>query len=165
MIASDEVHRRELHDYERPMALMMLQKAEQNRDPKRQRKPFKIDDFYFYKDPEKDNAPDGRYGAAANELLRLGKFPSWALFIYPDLKKHAEKATVPSPVALISEWAIILAPNCENGVCTGLLIASNESSGTIQEFEGIGNLKILLRIPFFKEATFASEDAELQIVS
>lgn len=161
--ASEELYRRELHDYERPIALLILQHAELNRDRKKRRKPHELNEFCFYVDNETINMPSARYGAAGVELQRRGLLPLWALFVYPELKKNADDATLPEPLALLSEWAVLLAPICENGECSGMLIASHECSGTLQEFSSLSGEKVSLMVPKFKESVYAWEDASLPI--
>lgn len=161
--ASNELYRRQLHDYERPIALMLLQNAEANRDRKKKRKPYELNDFCFYIDNETLNMPAARFGAAGVELQRRGLLPLWALFVYPELKKNADDATLPEPLALISEWAILLAPICENGECSGMLIASHECSGKLQELSTPSGETVSLVMPKFKESVYAWEDASLII--
>ncbi len=161
--ASNELYRRQLHDYERPIALMLLQNAEVNRDKKKKRKPYELNDFCFYVDKETLNLPAARYGAAGLELQRRGLLPLWALFVYPELKKNASDATLPEPLALIGEWAILLAPICEDGECSGMLIASHECSGSLQELSTLSGEKVTLRMPIFKESVYAWEDASLPV--
>jgi hypothetical protein len=161
--ASEELHRRQLHEYELPVALMMLQTAEMNRDRKKNKKPFTLESFCFYKDPEETNSPAARYGAAAVALLDMGLFPAWALFVYKDLKTNAENAMPPEPLALVGDFVVILAPSVDEGQCTGMLIASMEASDKVVEVFSPCGKSLTVRVPKFEGSVFALEDASLPI--
>jgi hypothetical protein len=142
---------------------MMMQTAESNRDRKKNKRPFLIEDFCMYGDPEETKAPAARYGAAAIALVEMGLFPSWALFVYKDLKTNAAKAMAPELLALIGDSVIILAPSVGEGQCSGMLIASMEASNsTVEVFSPCGK-SLTVRIPKFAESVYALEDASLSI--
>lgn len=163
--ASEELHRRQLHDYEMPIALMMLQTAEMNRDRKKNKKPFKLENFCFYQDPAEINSPAAKYGAAANALISNNQMPPWALFVYSELKKNSDKANPPEPVALLSEYAIVLAPSCEDGECSGMLIADKVASGSIVEFTSTCGQTLKLMLPSFQASAYAQEDVVLRVIA
>lgn len=142
---------------------MMLQHAEANRDSKRNRKPFQLDQFCLYGDQEKERAPAAKYGAAANALITAGLFPAWALFIYSDLRKNAQNATAPEPAAFVSDFAVLLSPSCSDGQCIGMLVASKEASGQVVDFESPCGKQIRLLVPFFQASTYAEEDLVMRI--
>lgn len=142
----------------------MMQQAESNRDRKRQRKPFQLSDFCIYGPTEENKAPAARYGSAADALIQKGIFPSWALFVYSDLKKNAKNATPPEPLAFVSENAVILAPNCGEGLCNGMLIATKSASGQVIEFKLSKDITIKVLMPAFQASVYAEEDISMPIV-
>ena len=85
---------RELHEYERPIALLAVQQAEMNRDKKKRKKPFELDEFCLYNFENKKDTINPIYGAAAMELIRIKEFPTWALFIYKELAERAEESRI-----------------------------------------------------------------------
>lgn len=142
---------------------MMMQTAESNRDRKKNKIPFSIQDFCLYGDPEQTNGPAARYGAAAMKLVEMGLMPSWALFVYKELKINAEKATPPEPLALIGDSVVILAPLVSEGYCTGMLIANMDASDRVVEVRSLCGKSLMVRVPKFKEATYAAEDISLAV--
>jgi hypothetical protein len=155
-----------LHEYERPIAMLAAQQAEMNRDKKKRRKPYDISDFYLYVDGKKSDLPEGIYGAAAGKLIKMGKYPSWALFVYNDLKANAKDAAVPSDkdTALLSEHAIILAPRFSEEICQGMLIALHAASNQIVEFHDLLGNEYRILVPELKGQAIADEDAELRVL-
>lgn len=143
---------------------MMLQTAEANRNPKKSKKPFSLEQFCLYADREKEKAPSARYGAATNVLIKKNLFPSWALFVYSDLQKNAGKATPPEPLAFLSKSAILLSPSCVGGYCTGMLIAEKEAAGQVIDFESPCGKKVRMAVPGFQAAVYAEEDVSLAVV-
>lgn len=155
-----------LHEEERPIAMLAAQQAEMNRDKKKRRKPYDLSDFYIYVKDAGNDLPDGVYGAAAGRLITLGKYPSWALFIYNDLKVNAKNANAPEDkhVALISDNAIILAPKIRDDMCEGMLIALHNASNQVIEFKDLQGDSIKILIPELKGQTIADEEAVLKIM-
>lgn len=154
----------ELHEYERPLAVLALQQAEIHRDRKKKRRGYTLDEFYLYHQQENQDLPNGRYGAAARELIALGKFPIWGLFVYNDLMRNAEDIPAPSVLGFISGDAIILSPNCEGNMCNGMLIARQQVSGKLVEFEATNGGTIQIWMPKIKGSVEAIEDCELRIL-
>lgn len=154
----------ELHFYERPHALHMQMVANLNRDPKKGRA-YKIDDFCLYMSQEKRNLPDGKYGAAALNLISKGMFPFWALFCYKELKTTAQTAATPSLLCFQSESAILLAPEQSQAGFTGLLIALEEAGDCRQELVSPCGKKLVTVIPPINTKFIAKEDVTLPILS
>lgn len=157
--AAMRMRRAELHELERPISLLISQNAEINRDSKRRRKPYLMDDFYLYADAEDTGkTPNGRYGAAALELISRSLFPSWALFVYKDLKTQAENAVAPDLLAFIHVHAIVLAPVISDNQCTGMLIALEEASGKTLTMDSPCGKRIRIQVPELNDKVYAEED-------
>lgn len=133
----------ELHNMERPMALHTQILVNSNRDPKRQRKPHSIEEFYLYQPREQRDLPPGRCGAAALKLLEHGMLPSWSLFCYKDLVSGAS-GEAPPLLAFIAEDAMLLAPVKVDGGYKGMLIAQ----------ESAGGKKVRMETPCGRSETF-----------
>jgi hypothetical protein len=148
--------------------MLAAQQAEMNRDAKKRRKPFDLNDFYLYVDSNTSDMPDGIYGAAAKRLIELGKYPSWALFVYNDLKVNAKNCKAPSDddLVLMNDTAVILAPKVIDGTCHGMLLALRDASNRILEFSDItGENTMILRMPSIEGQVTANEDAQLRIIA
>lgn len=151
----------ELHAQERPVALQTSLMANINRDSKKNRTPYKIEDFFLYQPREQQNLPQARYGAAAAELIRLRAFPSWGLFCYKELM-CVNSGNTPSLVAFISEDALLLAPTKEKTGFRGMLIAKESAGGKWTEFTSLCGRKELLYVPAIETKIIAKEDVILR---
>lgn|GEM_PF-1427273 len=150
----------ESHRAERPVSLLAAQSANMNRDPKKRRVPFELEDFYLYQPLEEKRLPEARYGASALWLAENDLFPAFALFCFPDLRKNAGKNT-PTVVSLNHPNAILLAPVETPEGIKGLLIAEkNVSDSTISMSSPCG-LSFLVKIPFINDEVAAEEDVTL----
>lgn len=154
----------ELHEYERPIAVLALQQAEINRDRKKKRRPHTLEEFYLYKTTQDQDLPHGKYGSSALRLIELGKFPSWALFVYNDLVKNAEDYPVPSEPAFIADNAIILAPEIEENIGIGMLIALQSASGCLVEFRNLDGDTINIWLPKLESQVNAIEGCEFRVL-
>ena len=154
----------ELHSYERPISMLAYQNAEINRDRKKQRTPYKLDDFYFYRNEEQANLPEPKYGAATLALISKGMFPGWALFVYKDLKQRAGDALPPEVLCVQCEDAIILAPSIEEMSITGLLIAGETASDKPRTLVSPCGLEVEVIMPKLSGKFQALEDAELRLI-
>jgi len=136
-----------------------------NRDRKKNRTPFKPEDFQYYNDKSMQNLPEPRYGAAGLALIKAGIFPSWALFTYKDLVARAKNVTPPTLLCFQCEDAIVLAPSIEGPTVRGMLIAGNTASGKIRTMSSPCGSSITVRIPIISGQFEANEEAELRILS
>jgi hypothetical protein len=159
-----KIRQRRLHEYERPIALLTSQNAEVNRNRKKRKKPYTIDEFYLYNNKEELNLPSARYGAAAKKLIEAGQFPSWALFIYKDLVAKADGAQAPDDIALIAKDAIILAPTYEDFECYGMLIALESASEQVRSFSTMHGDFIELKMPKLDAKVSAIEDISIRLL-
>lgn len=160
------MRRLELHENERPIALLISQNAEINRDSKRRKKPYSMEDFYLYaSDGDGSRGPSARYGAAAMSLIESQLFPRWALFVYKDLKIQASTATPPELLAFIHEDAIILAPSITDNQCIGMLIATEEASRKTLTMESPNGKIVRIQMPVISSKVYAEEDCVLTVFS
>lgn len=162
----NKVRREELHDLERPIAFISYQNAEMNRDKKKRSKPFSPDDFYWYNDNSLEALPEPKFGAAALKLIEMEKFPSWALFVYKDLKARAGDALPPEVLCYQCEDAIILAPSIDGHEVNGMLIAARSASGSLREMtDPVSGLSITARMPVLPDIFQAIEDATCHLLA
>lgn len=156
-----KLRQRELHENERPISLMMSYQAEMNRDKKKRKKPFTIDEFYLYGNMEDIDRIDPVYGAAASALIEQRMYPSWALFIYKELMERASEVKAPELLCYLHHDAIILAPVIEESVCRGMLIAKEAASGQSLEMISPCGQKIKVRMPDIRNKFIAEENCYL----
>lgn len=159
------LRKNELHEYERPISMTMLQTAEMNRDAKKRRKPYDIEEFYLYSDGEQDKLPNPKYCAAAMALIKEGLLPAWALFVYKDLKDNANGYSPPELLAYICADVLLLAPEVDRNGCKAMLIAEKSASGAVREMTSPCGRRIRVAIPDFSGAFYAEEDVLLDVFS
>jgi hypothetical protein len=165
MNALYELKRRRLHEYEQPFALLMTQNAEANRDRKKKKDPFTMEDFYLFQAKEDRDIPKGRYGAAAMALIERRLFPAWALFVYKSLKESAQEGLrAPELLAFYCDRAILLAPEAIEGEVKGMLIARKEASNHKLILSSENGDKITLKMPTIDDEVVAIENSTLQIL-
>jgi hypothetical protein len=155
---------KELHEEEKPIALLATQQAELNRDSKKRRKPFAIEDFCLYTVEEEKDSVDAIYGAAAITLIQKGIFPYWALFAYKDLSKNAEDSFPPSTLCLQSEEAIILAPTIQGEMCSGMLIALESASEKQLLMKSPCGKELIIQMPEIRSKVIAKEKCNFTII-
>ena len=154
-----------MHEYERPIAILAVQQAEMNRDKKKRRKPFEIEDFCLYNYEENRDSIDPIYGAAAMALIGMNQFPVWALFVYKELSERASESAPPELLCFQSEEAIVLAPRITDGTCKGMLIAREAAGMRIASMKSPCGQEIRLRIPEINTKIIAEENCYLDIVN
>lgn len=160
-MAHSRVMSEELANYERPIATQTALLANQNRDPKKQRKPFDPRDFSYYLPRDERNLPTDVYGSAAMLMVRAGRFPSWALFCYKDLAASATEDYIPAMCALVSKDAILLHPVRTNNGWKGMLIAQESASESRRVFTDDEGHEYTLSVPFIETKFVAKEGVEL----
>ena len=160
-----KIRTRELHEYERPIAILAVQQAEINRDKKKRKKPFEMEDFYLYSNQEDRDSIDSIYGAAAVALIKGNNFPSWALFVYKELSEKAEESIAPAVLCYQCDRAILLAPQIEDATCKGMLIAVEAARHQILEMNSPCGKSIRLRMPDIGSKVIAEENCYLDIIS
>ena len=153
-----------MHQLEAPMSLLCSLFANSNRDSKKQKTPYKINDFFLYQPRESQDTPMAIYGAAALKLVEERMFPNWALTFYSDLKKSAE-GEPPKLLAYMHDKAIVLAPVIDGNVVNGLLIADDVVSEQVLEMHSNHGELIKLEMPKLTIRYSAKEGAILPIHS
>lgn len=156
-----EKRQEELHENERPTALLTSVFINANRNPKKS-KPVKYEDYCFYVPASLRNLPNAEYGSAAMRLMNQEQFPGWALFIYKDLKTVAT-SLAPPRLALRAQDALILAPAIKDGVVKGMLVAQETAFGQWVEMTDDDGDKFLVQMPMLSGKVTALEDIELVI--
>ena len=151
-----------LHQLEAPTSLLCSLFVNSKRDPKKQKAPYKIDDFFLYQPQDAQDIPTGVYGAAAMKLIEKRMFPGWALTFYADLKKGAA-GLPPTLLAYQHEKAIVLAPVIDGKTVKGMLIADYCVSEKIIELQSNHGDMIRLQMPKLHSQYSAEEDIILQI--
>lgn len=151
-----------MHQAEIPVALQTAVIANQNRDPKKQRKPYTYEDFSVYKPREDLDLPDGHYGAAMLAAISLGLMPSWALFCYKELTSNATQGYAPSEPIFVSEDAVLLHPVPVPSGYEGLLIARESAGNRSIVFKNSKGESIRLNVPHISTKVVAIEDVTLK---
>ena len=151
-----------LHQIEAPTALLCSLFANSKRDYKKQKTPYKLDDFFLYQPQDAQDIPMGVYGAAAMKLIENNEFPNWALTFYADLKKGAS-GNAPQVLAYQHKNAIVLAPLIDGHTVKGMLIADYAVSEQIIELQSNHGDMIRLQMPKLNSQYSAQEDVSLQI--
>ena len=151
-----------LHQIEAPTALLCSLFSNSKRDPKKQKTPYRLDDFFLYQPQDAQDIPTGIYGAAAMKLIESRQFPNWALTFYADLKKGAA-GEAPQVLAYQHKNAIILAPVVDGHTIKGMLIADYVVSEDIIEMQSNQGEMIRLQMPKLTSQYSAQEDVTLQI--
>ena len=165
IINSRKMRHQELHEQEIPIAQLVLQQAEVNRDAKKRKRPFSIDEFYVYPIQGEKDSISGRYGAAAKGLIAKGKFPRWGLFIYRELMENADKGKPPEKLCLTSENAIILAPEFNDSGCSGMLIALETASNKTICMTDDNDKVFRVRMPEIKTKVVAIENCYFDVLA
>lgn len=143
--------------------MIAYQNAEINRDRKSRRNPFQISEFYCYPDIESKDTIDAIYSRAAFELIRIGKFPNWALFVYKELSQNATKGKIPEKLCYANDIAIILAPQISGRTCKGMLIAMEAADKKILELISENGDILRVRMPDILGKTVAIENCYLDL--
>lgn len=157
-------HKLRLHQDEAPVALLTSLFANANRDSKKQKKPYTMNDFFLYQPTDERDVPTGVYGAAAMKLIENKEFPGWAYTFYKDLKASAD-GPAPDLLAFSHKHAILLAPMIREETVKGMLISEDIVSDQVIEMRSNTGLTLKLRIPPQKIRYIAEENVELEIVS
>ena len=150
-----------MHEEERPIASLTALTANANRDPKRQKKPYKLDQFCLYQLEEDKNLPSYVYGSAAISAHRLGILPNWALFCFKDLASTASKDYEPANPIFLAEDALLLHPVKSGRGWKGLLIAQESAGGKVRTFKDRDGNEFDLAVPFIETKVVAIEGVTL----
>lgn len=157
-------HNREasLHEEERPVALLASMQANQNRNTKKRREPYTIDQFCLYKPREQQQVPEYFYGSAAVAAIKRKLLPAWALFCYKQLAASASDQYVPTVSIMVAKDALILHPQKTEDGYKGMLIALESAGNQKREFKIEGQEEtVWLTIPHIETKVVAAEDIAL----
>ena len=159
-----EQKHKDLHNAERPTALLTSIFVNSKRDRKKQPKPVEYMDFCFYAQADKTQNAGGQNGAAMLELIRLRKNPSWSLFCYKAITANADKMFTGQIVALVGEDAMLLNPVKSGKSYTGLLIALESASEKVQKFTSPCGIEVSMRVPHIETKVVAREGERLTVI-
>jgi hypothetical protein len=132
-----------------------------NRDPKKQKKPYTVEDFTFFSASE-ESKPEYRASMAYMTMVERGTLPAWALFCLNDFK-GGKGNTYPTDPAVVGDGLLLLAPQENENKIKGLLIAEQRVSGKQLEVEWEGH-SMLVSVPKFDGFVFAQADIEITIL-
>jgi len=152
------------HMAEVPTALLTSVLANCNRDSKKKREAYKMDDFFIYQAKEERNIPSSVFGAAAMELVRLNLFPVWGLFTYKDLKAGAG-GPAPEILAYIGEDILVLAPNISNNELTGMLIITESAYGKERTITSPCGKSVKVVVPKYHGKVYAEENISIRVIA
>ena len=152
---------RNMHEQELPVAQLCAMTANQNRDPKKQKKAFALTDFTFFQPKEDQNLASMRYATAAVHLIKQGKLPTFALFCYKELAPAADENYVPGVLSFQCEDAILLHPEREGDEWTGMLIAQESCNKQVRTMVNEHGVEIRVRMPEISTKVVAEEGARL----
>ena len=155
------MEQRKAHQNEKPIALMMSMQANQGRDPKKRKTPYKMEDFYLFQPKDEADTASARYGSAAIKMIEDGIYPSWALFCFADLTAQAD-GHPPALLAFVAKDALLLGPVEQPDGFKGLLIAEESASGEAREFTSPCGLTVRLKVPYIRTKAIAEEGITLQ---
>ena len=150
----------QLHELELPTAQLLAMTANMNKDPKKG-KAYSPMDFAIYTPRDRQDLPEGAYGAAALKLVKEKRYPAWALFCFKQLVSSATKDYEPTSAALISDYAILLHPRPVKGGFTGLLIAQERAGNCSSVFVDDQGDEFLLEVPPIPTKVIAEEGVTL----
>lgn len=140
---------------------MMSHQAEMNRDKKKRKKPFSLDEFYLYGEDANKDKIDPIYGASAVELIKIQAFPHWALFVYKELMERAEEGKPAEILSYEHEDAIIIAPTIDGTTCKGMLIAKEKASSRVLEMRSPCGSIVRIKMPAINAKVIAEENCYL----
>lgn len=135
--------------------------ANQQRDSKKQRKPFEMMDFCIYKTRDDMNLPAGHYGSAYMQLIERRLIPPWGLFVFKEMAQGANPNYISKEPAFFSEHAILLNPRKEAGGYKGMLIALEAAGDRVVTFTTGKGERIPLYVPSVPTKVVAEEDVIL----
>lgn len=121
-----------------------------------------MDDFFLYQPREEMNIPTAVYGAAAMELIKMKKFPSWALFVFKDLKQAAS-GSPPVNLGYVGESCLVLAPIMKDRTVKGMLICNEKAYGNVVTLQSPCGKTISVYIPVLGGRYKAVENIELDL--
>ena len=126
-----------MHAAERPIANLHAWYATNHRDTEKRREAFTLEEFCWFlppKDQGEAEGPPAAAGAAMLALCELRQVPGFAMAFYDALATAGEGTPPPSPLALLAEDALLLAPIEHQDGWRGLLLAEDTAAGQERSF-------------------------------
>lgn len=151
-----------LHERERPVSLLTSVIANANRDPKKKREGYSLNDFYLYEPRENKDLPKSNNGAAYMALVGMRLLPSWALTFYSEFST-AQSGSPPPLLAFIGSDFILLAPVLKNGSYEGALIALESASDKVATATSPCGKTVTFILPTINAKIVAYEGASLRV--
>jgi len=96
-------------------------------------------DYCLFRQRQPGEQPPADAGAAMVALIAARQFPSFALTFYEPLLQAGQGQPAPSPLALMAEDAILLAPRRQGEAWTGFLIAEHSAADQVRAFHWPGD--------------------------
>ena len=108
-----------------------------------------LQDYCLFRRPEPGERPPAEAGAAMLALITARQFPSFALTFYEPLQQAGQGHPAPSPLALVADDAILLAPRRTATGWEGFLIAEHSAADQDRPFRwpGEADPAALLHVP------------------
>jgi hypothetical protein len=88
----------------------------------------------MFRQREPGEQPPAEAGAAMIALIAARQFPGFALTFYEHLLQAGQGQPPPSPLALVADDAILLAPRRTGDSWTGFLIAEHSAADQVRAF-------------------------------
>lgn len=123
-----------------------------------------MQDFFLFEPRDERNIPTNVYGSAAMALIEQNMLPSWALFVFKDLKEAAD-GSAPTLLAYVCDDAMVLAPVHFMNYVKGMLIAKHSASGQRRMMSSPCGKSIYLEIPVINSKFYAKEDVEIPVIN
>ena len=95
----------------------------------------KLEEFTFFRDAPDGERPPVEAGAAMLALIAAERFPSFGLAFYEALHTAGQGQPPPSPLALVADDAILLAPQQTAAGWAGFLIAEDSAADQVRAFQ------------------------------
>ena len=151
------------HAIESPIALLTSVYSNSNRDPKKKREPYKMEDFFLYQNREDRNIPSAVFGSAGMELVKQRIFPQWALFTFKALKESST-GRPPELLAYIGEDVMVLAPVVDGRELKGMVIGRESAQGKERKLKSPCGQEIKILVPRIPGKVFAEENVSMHIL-
>ena len=135
--------------------------ANHNRNPKKTKESYTLEQFCLYKPKAQQDLPDYVYGSAAVAAIERGLLPSWALFCYKSLATSASEQYEPQVSIMVAEDALLLHPTKTEDGYKGMLIAMESASKQKRKFKIEGGETVTLTVPEIETKVIAMENVAL----
>ena len=141
----------------------MAMTANMNRDPKKQRKPYTVEDFCTFID-RNINKPAEAAATAYMALVKSKELPPWALGFFSDFKHGQPTKRPTSELAMLGENFILLAPIEVHEGFEGTMIAEGVCSGQVIKVEHAGTTW-QVQVPEFEGFLYSEANITVDVLS